>query len=207
MRNADVHSVFREATYEFSFYADSILRNTEGLGPAIHRLLGLQRDGAQADVLAQTAATIDLAPPLRTSTRSSGRSERLTSACSAALRATTVARAPETPGYLYILTNPSLGNMVKVGKTNRSPRDRINELSAATGIPTPFVLAFDAYVEDCDAAEGYVHARLEAMGIAWRRTGSSSMLTSRRRLPSCLRHRRRSGRGDTVPVAGRLGSD
>jgi hypothetical protein len=26
------------------------------------------------------------------------------------------------------------------------------------------VLAFDAYVEDCDAAEGYVHARLEKDG-------------------------------------------
>ena len=54
--------------------------------------------------------------------------------------------------------------MIKVGKTKRSRSDRIDELSAATGVPTPFVLAFDAYVEDCDAAERYVHARLERDG-------------------------------------------
>jgi hypothetical protein len=74
--------------------------------------------------------------------------------------------APATgkAGYLYILTNPSLGNTIKVGKTRRNPRDRIDQLSSSTAIPTPFVLAFDAYVEDCDQAEAYVHSRLEKDG-------------------------------------------
>jgi hypothetical protein len=54
--------------------------------------------------------------------------------------------------------------MIKVGKTKRNPRDRIAELSAATAIPTPFALAFDAFVEDCDRAESYVHAQLEKDG-------------------------------------------
>jgi hypothetical protein len=164
VRNANVHPLFRAATYELSFYADSILRNTEGLGPAILMLMGLQRDRAQADVLAQTAEAIHLAPSapafdqfvraLKTAY------ERLQ--CGAA--SDDASPAPGKAGYLYILTNPSLSNMVKIGKTTRNPRDRINELSAATGIPTPFVLAFDAYVEDCDKAEAYVHARLEKDG-------------------------------------------
>ena len=48
--------------------------------------------------------------------------------------------APGKAGYLYILSNPSLGNIIKIGKTTRDPaRDRISELSAATSIPTPFV--------------------------------------------------------------------
>jgi hypothetical protein len=49
--------------------------------------------------------------------------------------------------------------MVKVGKTNRDPKDRLRELSAATGIPTPFVLVYSAYFADCLEAEQF-HAML-----------------------------------------------
>jgi hypothetical protein len=41
-------------------------------------------------------------------------------------------------GYIYILTNPSMQNMVKIGFTNRNVSLRAKELSAATGVPTPF---------------------------------------------------------------------
>lgn len=54
--------------------------------------------------------------------------------------------------------------MVKVGKTNRDPKDRLRELSAATGIPTPFVLVYSAYFADCLEAEQFVHAMLESSG-------------------------------------------
>ncbi len=67
-------------------------------------------------------------------------------------------------GYLYILTNPSLGNMIKVAKTKRNPRERINESPQLLGFQPRSALAFDAYVEDCDAAEAYVHACLEQDG-------------------------------------------
>lgn len=42
------------------------------------------------------------------------------------------------PGYIYILTNPSIQDMVKIGFTNRSVNIRAKELSSATGVPTPF---------------------------------------------------------------------
>ena len=54
--------------------------------------------------------------------------------------------------------------MVKVGKTNRDPKDRLRELSAATGIPTPFVLVYSAYFADCLEAEQFVHAMVESSG-------------------------------------------
>src|SRR5688572_6679317 len=53
------------------------------------------------------------------------------------------------PGYLYVLINPSLPGLVKIGKTNRDPEQRAAELSAATGVPTPFVLVYDAFFQNC----------------------------------------------------------
>jgi hypothetical protein len=45
-------------------------------------------------------------------------------------------------GYIYILINPSLEGLIKVGKTTRDPIDHAVELSKATGVPTPFIVAY-----------------------------------------------------------------
>lgn len=68
-------------------------------------------------------------------------------------------------GWIYVLVNSSIPGLVKVGRTTRSPLERVAELSAATGVPTPFVLAFDQDFEDCIAAEHSVHAELERRGL------------------------------------------
>lgn len=67
-------------------------------------------------------------------------------------------------GYVYVLMNPALEGLLKVGKTNRSPAERARELSAATGVPTPFLVVYEEYFRDCNSAEKYVHTRLEADG-------------------------------------------
>ena len=54
--------------------------------------------------------------------------------------------------------------LVKIGKTTRSPTERVKELSSSTAAPTPFVLAFDVYVDDCSAAEAYLHTLLGRRG-------------------------------------------
>lgn len=69
-------------------------------------------------------------------------------------------------GFVYVLMNPAFPGYIKVGKTTKAPVDRAKELSAATGVPTPFVVAYDAFFADCDRAEQYVHSALEARGIA-----------------------------------------
>ena len=55
-------------------------------------------------------------------------------------------------------------NLVKVGKTSRDAKSRAKELSSVTGVPTPFVVAFDAFFADCSQAEDYVHEKLEQRG-------------------------------------------
>jgi hypothetical protein len=68
------------------------------------------------------------------------------------------------PGFIYVLVNSSLQNMVKIGKTMKDCESRAKELSSATGVPTPFIVAFEVYVNDCSSAEKHLHSLLEEKG-------------------------------------------
>ena len=67
-------------------------------------------------------------------------------------------------GYLYVLANSAMPDLVKVGKTNRNPLLRAQELSSTTGLPTPFIVVYEQFFEDCDTAESFVHTILEKQG-------------------------------------------
>lgn len=67
-------------------------------------------------------------------------------------------------GIVYVLINPSFQGLLKIGKTERSSEERARELSIATGVPTPFIVAFEEHFDDCVAAEKLVHALLEEQG-------------------------------------------
>ena len=69
------------------------------------------------------------------------------------------------PGWVYVLVNSSMPGLSKVGRTSRPPAERVAELSSATGVATPFVLAFDQQVADSCAAERAVHAELDRRGL------------------------------------------
>ena len=45
-------------------------------------------------------------------------------------------------GWVYALINRSYDGLVKIGKTTRHPSERAEELSSASGVPTPFTVAF-----------------------------------------------------------------
>jgi len=49
----------------------------------------------------------------------------------------------EIKGFIYVLSNPSMPGLFKIGYTEREIEDRIKELNSETGVPEPFVL--DAY--------------------------------------------------------------
>jgi len=68
-------------------------------------------------------------------------------------------------GYIYVLVNSSMPGLLKVGKTSRLPSERESELSGVTGVPTPFVVAFEQFFTNCDLAEDFVHAALEQRGL------------------------------------------
>ena len=63
-------------------------------------------------------------------------------------------------GYIYILSNESLNNILKVGCTERPIEERINELSKSTSIPTPFVLEACFYSKNHYLDEANIHKEL-----------------------------------------------
>lgn len=70
----------------------------------------------------------------------------------------------EDSGYVYVLINPSMDGLVKIGKTTREPENRIEELSRATGVPTPFTLVYKEYFDYCSKAEYTIHNILDERG-------------------------------------------
>jgi hypothetical protein len=63
-------------------------------------------------------------------------------------------------GWVYILSNESLPEMVKVGYTSKAPEGRAKELSGDTGVPTPFVVEYEVLIEDAHRCEQNVHRYL-----------------------------------------------
>lgn len=63
------------------------------------------------------------------------------------------------PGYVYILINESMPNVIKIGKTRRDSRSRARELYT-TGVPTPYQVAFEIFCENYDVAEESMHKEL-----------------------------------------------
>lgn len=60
-------------------------------------------------------------------------------------------------GFIYIMSNPALGNRIKIGKSSRDPKSfREKELSD-TAIPEPFKVEFSAFVEKYDEIEKQIH--------------------------------------------------
>lgn len=62
-------------------------------------------------------------------------------------------------GYVYVLTNPSMPGLVKVGKTTTTPNQRMSELHS-TGVPTPFELECSISIKNCHDAERKAHKAL-----------------------------------------------
>ena len=69
-------------------------------------------------------------------------------------------------GYVYILTNQSFRyglvgrKLIKIGKTNRDPDERAQELSS-TSVPTPFKVAYALPSDQYDELERKMHRRLD----------------------------------------------
>jgi len=51
------------------------------------------------------------------------------------------------PDIIYILTNPAIPDLIKIGKTTNLV-ERINSLSRHSGVPVPFECYFACEVED-----------------------------------------------------------
>lgn len=68
-------------------------------------------------------------------------------------------------GYVYILTNQSIPEQLKIGMTTRDSRERARELSN-TSVPTPFKVAFELFCEDCKELEYKLHKQLSDFRVS-----------------------------------------
>lgn len=68
-------------------------------------------------------------------------------------------------GYVYVLTNPAMPGLVKIGKTVRSVEGRASELYQ-TGVPVPFEVYASVLTPDCDALERAMHESFAAFRVS-----------------------------------------
>lgn len=64
-------------------------------------------------------------------------------------------------GYIYVLSNPAMPGLLKIGFTQHSDtKRRVLELSKNTAVPLHFVLEFEQLIENPLQYERLIHARL-----------------------------------------------
>lgn len=68
-------------------------------------------------------------------------------------------------GYVYILKNPSMPGLLKIGKTTRSVQQRAAEIWQ-TGVPTPFEVVDECYSPNCHELERWVHDQMAGKRVS-----------------------------------------
>jgi hypothetical protein len=63
-------------------------------------------------------------------------------------------------GYIYILSNQAMQGLLKIGFTNRDVKERIAQLSSATGVPKPFDIEYYCLTSDVEEIERKAHEGL-----------------------------------------------
>ncbi|MGE5650931.1 MAG: GIY-YIG nuclease family protein [Bacillota bacterium] len=64
-------------------------------------------------------------------------------------------------GFVYVLGNDSMPEIYKIGRTDRHPKTRMEELSRVTACPTPFELLAFIGCEDPQWVESEIHKALD----------------------------------------------
>lgn len=68
-------------------------------------------------------------------------------------------------GYIYVLSNPCMPELVKIGYTSRNVNEIINELNSSTGVPENFVIEATFSSECPDKDEQIIHVQLTSKRI------------------------------------------
>lgn len=72
--------------------------------------------------------------------------------------------AENSNGFVYVMINASMPDMVKIGHTTKDPNERAKELSSATGVPTPFIVVFFKPFLNSEKTEKDIHQFLQYQG-------------------------------------------
>jgi hypothetical protein len=71
----------------------------------------------------------------------------------------------EGDSWIYILTNKTMPNLVKIGFTNKTPDKRAKQISRSTGVPLEFNVAYAFKCFNAHAFEGELHKYLKGYRI------------------------------------------
>lgn len=71
----------------------------------------------------------------------------------------------EDATWVYVLSNPSMPGMVKIGMTDRNLGERKKELDRHSGVPTPFVIEYGFPCINAGRLEKEIHIYLESQGV------------------------------------------
>ena len=72
---------------------------------------------------------------------------------------------PQNPHYIYILVNPSVPGICKIGFTTTTVYQRVKEINQATGVITPWYPVFSYKCPDGRMLEQEIHEELALMGL------------------------------------------
>lgn len=90
-------------------------------------------------------------------------------------------------GSVYVLTNPAMPGLVKVGHTCGSVKLRANKLSEPTGVPGKFLVAYSCQTENPKQIERLVHLDLAPHRIKGKEFFRVSVVTARQSIVSQIR--------------------
>jgi hypothetical protein len=76
-----------------------------------------------------------------------------------------------TTGHIYILQNTSIPGIFKIGFTERSVVDRVNEINSATGVITPWQVRDFWFTQNPYLAEQEIHDKLQEFRVEDNREG------------------------------------
>jgi hypothetical protein len=79
--------------------------------------------------------------------------------------------SPHSTGHIYVLQNTSVPGIFKIGFTERSVADRVNEINSATGVITPWQIRDFWFTQNPYAAEQEIHDRLNEYRVENNREG------------------------------------
>ena len=76
-----------------------------------------------------------------------------------------------TKGYIYIISNAGMPDLFKIGKTSRTPDDRLNDILQHTTwvSPYPYIVEWAVFVDDINTAEKRIHKILNPFRVNKRR--------------------------------------
>jgi hypothetical protein len=72
---------------------------------------------------------------------------------------------PQRPHYIYILVNPSIPGICKIGYTTTTVYDRTKQINSATGVIAPWYPVFTYKCPNGHMLEQEIHTYLEDIGV------------------------------------------